>query len=225
MTDENQADDDLFLDEDQDEGQPEPEPVEVEAEPEAEEPEKEPEPQQSEAEKGLLAELSRLRAEMREMKAQPQEEKPLPDVFEDPNGYSQAISSQVQKMVQNERLNMSEAIAREKFGDEKVDAARQALMDARDQAAYAQIMQSPMPYAALVKWHEQQTFFKQVGSDPQAFMARERDRIKAEVMAEIEAQTTAKAVKSAPSLASQTSIGGRTSSAAPTLTPLDDLLP
>lgn len=183
------------------------------------------EPQQSDAEKGLLAELSRLRQEMRDLKAQPAPEPtPLPDVIEDPTGFAQTMQTQVASMVQNERLNMSEAMARQSHGDEKVNAARDALLASGDQAAHQQIMQSAMPYEALIKWHEQQSFFQQVGSDPQAFMNQERERIRAEVMAELQAQQTAKAVKSAPSLAAETSIGGRTSSAAPTLTPLDDIL-
>lgn len=189
------------------------------------------EPEQSEAEKGLLAELTKLRQELRSVKAQPQQEaRPLPDVIEDPSGFASTIQADFQQKLENERLNMSEAMARQQFGDDKVNVARDALLsavqsgDATATATYQQIVKMPNPYAELVKWHGQQEFVKRVGSDPDAFMAKERERMKAEILAEIEAQQTAKVVKSAPSLAAETSIGSRSSSAAPTLTPLDDIL-
>ncbi len=188
------------------------EPVEAKAEP-------------TESEKGLLAALTAMRAELRELKAKPEPEPvKLPDVIDDPNGYAQTLQSQFQHQLQNERLNMSEAISREKHGDDVINAAMEAIKASGDQATHQQILANPMPYEALVKWHKQQQFQQQVGSDPEAFMAKERERIKAEVMAEIEAKQTAQAIKAPPSLAAQTSIGGRNTSAAPTQTPLDDIL-
>jgi len=202
--------------------------AEVEEAPAAEEP-AEPAaeaPVQSEAEKGLLGSLTALRQEMRELKAAqaPKAEPiPIPDVFEDPKGYQQSIQQTFQAQIQNERLNTSEAFARDKHGDGVVNEARDAFLNSADPATRQQILASPMPYEAVVKWHNQQKFAQQVGPDPAAFLARQKEEWRREFEAEMVAKQATPMAK-APSLAGETSIGGRTSPVAPTLTPLDDLL-
>ena len=183
-------------------------------------------PQQSESEKALLGVVTALRHEIRDMKSQQAPAPtPLPDVLDDQAGFTQSLEQRMTAQLQNERLNTSEAIARRDYGSEKVDAALQALEASGDPAAQQAILSKPLPYDALVKWHEGRQFAQKVGDDPAAYEARIREEARAQAIAEMEAKQTAASVGTAPSLAAQTSIGGRNSAVAPTLTPLDDLLP
>lgn len=89
------------------------------------------------------------------------------------------------------REQTSEIIARLQSGDDEVNAA----MAAMERAAgtnpqsvaeeYARMMRSPHPYGELVKWHKTQTTLSTYGSDPEAWRNSERERIRAELLAEM----------------------------------------
>lgn len=107
-------------------------------------------------------------------KAQPQPQVPQapPDVFEDPDGFSQWQ----QQQIANVRLNISEEMARDKFGDELVDAARDwATAQFQANPAFAQeVLSQRHPYAYAVKVYQKQQSLSQLGDDPteiQAFLA------------------------------------------------------
>jgi hypothetical protein len=89
-------------------------------------------------------------------------EPPPPDPDEDPVGYQNHRYSQLEQAMQAHGLNVSEMIARQQVGDEKVDAAIGALKQSQDKAAWQRIMGDRHPYGALLKWHEQHQTLSQI---------------------------------------------------------------
>jgi hypothetical protein len=214
---------------------PEPQEQEAEAvapEPQEQEAEEQPEPTTEQAPQMVPhAVVGELRADNRALREQIQqlqrmmqpapEQKPAPDFYDDPQGAVQHQITPIQQQLNAQKLQTSRFLAVEKFGEELVQQAH-AYFDQHPEQSQA-LMNHPSPYHAAVAEYQKAQIAQEVGSDPVAY----RDKIKAEVAAEIrkelEAKQTAAAVANAPSLAGQTSIGGRAAQA-PTMTPLDDIL-
>lgn len=146
--------------------------------------------------------VAQLRDEIRQLKARNEpgqqaqtqqqgraEQPKIPDPIDDPQGYTAYLDNQVQRYVLNERLNTSEAIARDKAGDEAVDAAIEAFQTAAasNPSLAHQFIQSRNPYGDLLSWHRKQQAMAEVGEDPDAF----RERIRQEVLAELQGQQPA----------------------------------
>lgn len=96
---------------------------------------------------------------------------PAPDMFDDPDGYQQW---QQQQLV-NERLNFSEEMTRDKFGDELVDAAKAwATAEFQTRPGFAQeVLSQRNPYGYAVKQYQKNQSLSQLGSDDeiQAYLA------------------------------------------------------
>ncbi|WP_046865929.1 hypothetical protein [Microvirga massiliensis] len=87
----------------------------------------------------------------------------------------------------NIREQVSQMMAVEKHGSERVEAAYQALANAigsdpQVQEAYRRIMAAPHPYGELLAWHEQQQVLSEIGRDPRAY----REKLRAELLAELQ---------------------------------------
>ncbi|MCJ8336138.1 MAG: hypothetical protein MJH10_18200 [Epibacterium sp.] len=215
-----------------DETVPEPEAVQAEPEPVQEPvqqeatPEPQPEPMVPHAVVGeLRGENRALKAQLADIQqrlnAQPAPQpQQLPDVLENPDGYNRAIQAQFAQMQSHMTAQMSEALARNKHSDGAVDAAYQAAQDA---GVIDQFKGQPDPWGQLVKWHQAETVRQEIGDDLVGYKARVEAEALEKARAELAAQQTAAAVASAPSLAGQTSIGGRAAQA-PVMTSLDDIL-
>lgn len=123
----------------------------------------------------------------KELKAQ-KEAQPAPDVLEDPEGAYQSLQSTFDQRLLNERLNMSEMMHRQSKGDEAVDAAVEAWMEAVKQnpAMHQQAMQNRDPFGVVMQWHQQQTQIAEIGNLDD-WKAKTREAIKAELMAEMKA--------------------------------------
>lgn len=133
---------------------------------------------------------------------------PMPDPQADPQGYTQAIQQQQYGMVLNQNLNFSEMLARDKHGDDVVEEAQQAFLEAVkvDPTLYQQLHTQRNPYGWLMKWHKQRQFMSEVGDDPSAY----RQKLEAEIRAQLEAELQQKrpqAPTPPPSLASVRSNG------------------
>lgn len=195
------------------------EPVAPEPEPIASEPvaEVKPEPQhvpltamldERDKRKALEAELERLRAAQ-----QPQERPSVPDMFEDPDGYT-AYQAQVhQQQVINTKLDLSEDMARDKFGDEKVEAAKAwALQMFQTRPGFQQeVLSQRHPYKYAVEQYEREQIATSVTPDDFA-------QFQAWKLAQNQIQETQTPAKVAPprSLASAPSAGGINAEVAPT---------
>lgn len=145
----------------------------------------------------------------------PQAQQPPPDFLSDPEGALQHHLSRQEQIYNNRLLNQSEVMARDKFGDEIVNAALQAAQQA---GTVGQFQNAPHPWGELVKWHKRQQTLQRVGEDPDAYEARVRKEEREKVLAELKAGG-ANGQQAAPkfpgSLASATAQGAQGASLTP----------
>lgn len=188
---------------------------EVEAKPE-EPPKEEPKPEPEPSPTVPLARLNEVLSQKRALEAQlaamnkPSEERKAPDVFDNPEAYQRYVEQAADERARNHALNISEYLARETHG-EKVDKAFEALQSASE-ADRARIAASPMAWQELVKWYDERRAVQEIG-DPDAYRQKIEAEVRERVKAEIEAEMAMRQVRAkpapAPSLASETSVGGR----------------
>lgn len=145
----------------------------------------------------LRRELAELRGQVSVLTQQRQQpEKPVEkakpkNFWENPDEFLSERLAPVQQTMQQQRFEMSRMLADEKYGADVVKAADDALgelIKANDPsvaAFQAQIASSRHPYADLVAWHEKRKALADIGDDPKAYQERERERIRAEIMAEM----------------------------------------
>jgi hypothetical protein len=109
----------------------------------------------------LEAELERLKA------AQPQPQVEVPDPDRDPVGFAQFQQTEFQKILLNERLNVSERFARKEHGAEALEAAKGWAKEkfASDPLYRQQIFADADPYDRLITDYRREQLFSQV-SDP-----------------------------------------------------------
>jgi hypothetical protein len=197
------------------------EPEASEAPTEPEQPAEEPDQSQSELEgiKAALREERRKRQEMERSFTQQREPQKAPDVFEDPAGYQRHMESNFTRSMMQQKLETSRFLAEREFGADVVQEAFEYFNEHPEQSQA--LLKSPSPFHEAVSIYQQQKVAREVGNDPKAY----REKLRAEILAELEAEKTAKQIKSAPSMANETSIGGRTPPAPPSFTALDSILP
>jgi hypothetical protein len=121
---------------------------------------------------------------------------PPPDFFENPDAAFEArLQKAITPITQSQGQiveNFSRMMAADKFGEEIVNGAMSDLeqrVNANPQgmhATYLRIMNSPHPYGELVRWHKEQSALKTYGDDPEAWRTSERERMKAELLAEMQ---------------------------------------
>lgn len=195
---------------------------EAEEAPQVEEPQVEDEP---EAKQVPLAALQETRGENKELKASLQQlqaqvaamnqpQQPQRPEFIDPEG-SQFIQSQMQGAISNVRLDVSEDMTRQQFGDEIVDQAFSAFQSVSSPAERQAIMAARSPWAEVVKWHKRQQVSAEIGDDVDGWREKERAQMRQELLTELQAKQVAESVSQvkAPSLANEPNLGSR---AAPT---------
>lgn len=130
-------------------------------------------------------------------------EKAKPKSFwENPDEFLAERLAPVQQTVQQQRFEMSRMLAEANLGADAVKAADDALgelIKANDPSVatlQATIANSRHPYADLVAWHTKRQATADIGDDPAAY----RERVKAELMAELGIEAApAAAISAAPS--------------------------
>ncbi len=131
----------------------------------------------------LIEAMQRLTA-MQQYQA-PREPQPAPQVIDpvsDPEGAYAALQQQMNEGMLNMHLNMSERYARTSHGNDAVDQALQAAV----QAGYADHFKNrPDPYGEMVQWHQGQRLTQEVGPDLAAFKEKLRGELRAELLASI----------------------------------------
>jgi hypothetical protein len=145
----------------------------------------------AEAEARRLAEQERdeLRQRMAMLEKQNQQPQKIPDIYEDPNafvdhGVRTAVDPVKQEIAQLREFYSQRDAIRE-HGAEKVKSAYAALdqaLRARDPEAvgvYQRARQSLDPFGDIVRWHQKQTVFSQIGPDPNAWLEQQlEERLK-----------------------------------------------
>lgn len=110
--------------------------------------------------------LRDLEARLAQQEQQP-EPQPIPDVFEDQQGFTTAIQSQIQQALYTERLNMSQRFAEQKFGADEVTAALEWGRNrcASDPGFNASVMGNPDPVGYAVEQYRRDQIASQVSLD------------------------------------------------------------
>jgi hypothetical protein len=118
---------------------------------------------------------------------QPQQPEQVPT---DPSGIIQYALAEQQRIAFNERLNTSELMARQAHGEDIVSEAQQAFLAAVGQnpMLQQQLQGQIHPYDFVVKWHRQHKLMSEIGQDPEAWRKSEAEKIRAQVLAELQGQ-------------------------------------
>jgi hypothetical protein len=118
---------------------------------------------------------------------QPQQPEQVPT---DPSGIIQYALAEQQRIAFNERLNTSELMARQSHGEETVSQAQQAFLAAVGQnpMLQQQLQGQIHPYDFVVKWHKQSKLMSEIGQDPEAWRKAEAEKIRQQVLAELQGQ-------------------------------------
>jgi len=143
----------------------------------------------------LERELAELRGQVTALtpKQQPQEQPKPTNFYADPDKAIAERLSPIEQRFDDQRIALSRMIAVEKYGEEPIKAAAMALKDAMEAnrnhpsliALEQTSRQSMHPIGDLMSWHKQWEVQQKIGNDPDAFLTTERERIRAELMAEL----------------------------------------
>ena len=118
----------------------------------------------------------------RRLQASQNPPQPPPDPNFDPAGALAYQQNEFQQALLNQRLNTSEMLARNKHGDQIVDAAFQA---ANQAGALQHFVRSKDCYGDMIKWHRHQQVLARVGEDPDAYEKTLEEKIRAKVLEEL----------------------------------------
>lgn len=149
--------------------------------------------QQQKAERDRADRLERELAELRgTVNALRQPEKPKEEAkpkafWEDPDGFFNERAAPIQQEAVKRHMMTSRMLAEDKFGEEAVKEADEALGAAmqanpNDPSVIAlaqQIKTSAHPFRDMINWHQNRKAMAEIGNDPNAY----RSKIEAEIMA------------------------------------------
>jgi hypothetical protein len=187
-----------------------------------------------EAEGRRLAEdrARQLEARLNEVAAHMRQNQKQPDFFENPDAATQSLIArtlqpfveQVQRERETdrkERIYLGKMVAESAHGADKVSAAEQAFLRARETQAldptdYERVVQSPNRYDEVVRWHQRQTVLSSVGNDPNAWFEKQLEAkmadptFQAKVLAKIQGDAASRPTETRlpPSLSRVTSSAG-----------------
>jgi len=117
----------------------------------------------------LQAERERRQAlEERERAYQAQRTaEPTPDPYEDPEGFARFQQQQTQSLTLNVKLDLSEDMARDRHGDEAVDAARDWALSrfAQSPTFQNEVLSKRNPYEYVVQQFKREQLFSNVSPD------------------------------------------------------------
>lgn len=107
---------------------------------------------------------------------QPAQQQPRPTLYDDPDGYMQEQLTPVQTAILDMKEFVSENMAVQSHGREKVDAAKAAIEQVAatpdGQRVIAEMIYSQHPFEVLMTWHKRQMAFAEVGDDPEAWFQK-----------------------------------------------------
>lgn len=123
------------------------------------------------------ARASQFEAQLRQLMAnQHQQQTPAPDIFQNPEQWQQHNAQQFKADVDRVRFDMSEDAARDKYGDEKVNAALKWAGNLNP-AERAQLNSARSPYRELVRIYDERQTLSQIGGDLTAYHAKYEEQL------------------------------------------------
>ena len=118
-----------------------------------------------------------------------------PSRYADPDAYDRWTDAKHQVDLWDHKLNTTEEMLRDKHGDEPVDKAiaKFKTMVAADPALFRQFQGQNNPYKWMFAQVQRAEAAETIGPDPTAWQTAERERIRVEVMAELNQAPAAEA--------------------------------
>ncbi len=156
-------------------------------------------------------EMEDLRGKLSEYEGKRQ---PPPDIMEDPEGRLTFERQAIQRVLINNKLEQSRWFAEKDFGKEVVDDAMK-YYDENPQLSH-QFLSAPSPLHAAVEFYKRQKVADEVGLDPVAYRERLRAELLAEIQAQGGAQPTVAAKPKLPGSLAAAPAAGKASSESPT---------
>lgn len=160
---------------------PEPEPTTVPIQAILDEREKRQESQR--AAEAARAEAARYQAQIRQM--QEAQRQPAPDWDMDPAAAASHQMQSFQQQMQAQALKQSRFFAEREFGADLVNEAY-AFFDQNPHLSQ-QLMNEASPFHAAVEFYQKQKLLSEIGSDPEAYKAKLREEVRAEMATEMQA--------------------------------------
>lgn len=119
-----------------------------------------------------MQQIKRRNAELEAARSQPTQPQAIPDPVDDPNGFAQFQSAQMQDMLMRERFSMSKEIASQQYGADTVETARQWAMEraAKDPSFDMALGQQQHPLGWIVQQHKRDGLLSKIGDDPDAYV-------------------------------------------------------
>lgn len=159
----------------------------------------------------LRGQLEETRRELERVRASQQpkpEPEKAPDILENPEAYNTYVANQVNQAVTRTKLEQSRFFAEREFGKGEVEEAM-GFFDQNPHLSH-QFLNEPSPFHSAVEFVRKQKVANEIGNDPAAY----KEKLKAEILKEIEADMAAKqakaiAQKAAPSMANVNGSGGQ----------------
>lgn len=146
-------------------------------------------------------ELEELRQWQRQQQAQRQ---PKPDFFDNPEAALSQVQQATQQQIIASKLQQSKFFAEREYGADMVKEAY-AYFDQNPQESHA-LLNEPSPFHAAVEHYKRQKAVQEIGADPEAYKAK----LRAELEAELAQKAPQKPAAPPRSLASAPSAGGET---------------
>lgn len=144
----------------------------------------------------------RVAKESRTPNAPPPE---APDFLAEPEKIGGYIDQKVTAATQA----LSKRYAVRTHGQPAVDAAYAALRDHGTEAEKAALIASEDPWGDVVEWNKKRELVSEIGTDPDAWRARERERLRKELLAEAAVAQAKGKTPGAPSMAAEPNTGTR----------------
>lgn len=129
------------------------------------------------------AENARLRRELEQRQQQAQA--PLPEYTDDAD-YPQAVTQHVQALLYQNKVETSEIMARNKFGDAAWEETNDWLLTRPDVAQWAAGQRDPC--SAAIQLYQKEKLAAEIGDNPDQWREKERERLRAEILAESQPQ-------------------------------------
>ena len=133
----------------------------------------------------LQGRLDAFERTQRQPQTQPQQQQDPPaDMFADPDRWAAQERARIMQEVNNRHFNASLADAAEQHGDKFNEAFKELSglnpADPANVALAQRIFFAPNPGREVMKWHQQQSLMRDIGSDPAAY----RERMRQELLAD-----------------------------------------
>lgn len=130
--------------------------------------------------------LKNLERQLEQAAAQ-QQHRPVqfPDPLSDVEGFQGFLQQQLQHIAMTQRLETSEMFARQKFGDDAWEETNEWLLTRPDVAEWARNQRDP--WGAAIQQYRKEKLASEIGDNPDAWREKERERLKAELLAELQA--------------------------------------